>query len=169
MSYLAAVQILVVDDNAHMRTIVSSILKAAGVKSVLEAVDGRAGFNALQKFPIDLVIVDFTMSPVDGVEFTKLVRMSPQSANPLLPIIMMTGHSAMNRVHKARDAGVTEFVAKPISPKTILDRVHAVIWNPRNFIRLESYFGPDRRRNKREIYNGPLRRSEDYQEDIAAN
>jgi len=101
------------------------------------------------------------MFPLDGVEFTRLVRNSPDSTNPYLPIIMMTGHSEKSRVVEARDAGVTEFVVKPITAKAILERMNAVIYKPRPFVKTDGYFGPDRRRSASKIFKGPYRRSTD--------
>lgn len=162
MKELAAVHILIVDDNHHMRDMATAVLKAAGLKHLHHAADGRTGLKALGSLPIDIAIVDFSMGLIDGLEFTRLVRTSPQSANPYLPIIMMTGHSALQQVHRARDAGVTEFVSKPISPKTLLGRVNAVICNPRRFIKSETFCGPDRRRSARGTFKGPERRAVDH-------
>ena len=71
---------------------------------------------------------------------------------------MLTGHSERARVMAARDAGVTEFLTKPISAKGLYQRIVNVVFNPRPFIRTETYFGPDRRRNVNPNYNGPERR-----------
>lgn len=162
MASLGNLNILLVDDNQHMRAITSAILQSAGVRRLREAPDGAAALEALRNHPVDLAIVDFNMYPLDGVEFTRLVRNSPDSANPYLPIIMMTGHSEKSRVTEARDAGVTEFVVKPITAKAILERMQAVILRPRAFVKAESYFGPDRRRHASpEGYRGPFRRATD--------
>jgi DNA-binding response OmpR family regulator len=75
-----------------------------------------------------------------------------------VPIIMLTGHSEKKRVIAARDAGVTEFLAKPISAKGLYGRILNVVANPRPFIRTKNYFGPDRRRNANPNYSGPERR-----------
>ena len=163
MTSLKAVQVLLVDDNPHMRSITTAVLQSAGVRTVLEAGDGTAALEILRDQPIDLAIVDFNMMPLDGIEFTRLVRTSPDTANPYLPIIMMTGHSEKSRVYEARDAGVTEFVVKPITAKAILDRIQAVIMRPRAFVKNDSYFGPDRRRTNTVNYTGPMRRSDDVQ------
>ncbi|KQS55621.1 two-component system response regulator [Brevundimonas sp. Leaf363] len=169
MSAFAQLNILLVDDNQHMRSITSAILQSAGIRRVREASDGAAALDALRDHPIDLVIVDFNMFPLDGVEFTRLVRNSPDSANPYLPIIMMTGHSEKHRVVEARDAGVTEFVVKPITAKAILERMQAVIFRPRAFVKTDSYFGPDRRRTDSANYRGPRRRASDQaREDSSA-
>jgi len=161
MSSLQALQVLLVDDNQHMRAITSAVLQSAGVRRVREASDGGAALEILREHAIDLAIVDFNMFPLDGVEFTRLVRNSPDTTNPYLPIIMMTGHSEKSRVYEARDAGVTEFVVKPITAKAILDRIQAVIFRPRPFVKTEGYFGPDRRRIITSNYKGPLRRAAD--------
>ena len=163
MSSLQSLHVLLVDDNQHMRAITSAVLQSAGVRKVREASDGAAGLEILRQQAIDLAIVDFNMFPLDGVEFTRLVRNSPDTANPYLPIIMMTGHSEKSRVYEARDAGVTEFVVKPITAKAILDRIQAVIFRPRPFVKADSYFGPDRRRTGSSGHKGPLRRSTDDQ------
>ena len=168
MPSLAAIQVLLIDDNPHMRTIASAVLKSAGIRKVLEAADGGAGLQMLREHAIDLVIVDYKMFPLDGVEFTRLVRNSPDSANPYLPIIMMTGHSEKSRVQEARDAGVTEFVVKPITAKAMLDRIQAVILRPRPFVKCDGYFGPDRRRMQKPDYAGPFRRSTDKSDASAA-
>jgi DNA-binding response OmpR family regulator len=90
-----------------------------------------------------------------------MVRNAPDSRNPYLPIIMMTGHSERYRVMEARDAGVTEFVAKPLTAKSVLERIQAVIYRPRPFVRTADYFGPDRRRKDDPNYDGPRRRAAD--------
>ena len=166
MSSLASLQILLVDDNQHMRAITTAVLQSAGVRKVREAADGAAALEVLREHSVDLVIVDFNMFPLDGVEFTRLVRNSPDSANPYLPIIMMTGHSEKTRVYEARDAGVTEFVVKPITAKAILDRIQAVIFRPRPYVKTDGYFGPDRRRVQTAEYQGPRRRATDRPHDV---
>lgn len=163
MSSLNELQVLLVDDNQHMRAITSAILQSAGIRRIREVADGGAALDAMRDQAIDLAIVDFNMFPLDGVEFTRLVRNSPDSANPYLPIIMMTGHSEKSRVTEARDAGVTEFVVKPITARAILERINAVIFRPRPFVKSEGYFGPERRRTEARNYKGPFRRASDAQ------
>jgi len=161
MSSLHALSILLADDSQPMRVIASAILHSAGIRKIREVGDGAAALEALREAPVDIAIVDFNMFPLDGVEFTRLVRNSPDSPNRYLPIIMMTGHSEKARVMEARDAGVTEFAVKPITAKAILDRIQAVIIRPRAFVKTDDYFGPDRRRGNPAGYEGPLRRISD--------
>ena len=165
MSALKSLNILLVDDNQHMRTITSAILQSAGIRNIREVSDGAMALSSLRVHPVNLAIVDFNMFPLDGVEFTRLVRNSPDSINPYLPIIMMTGHSEKNRVMEARDAGVTEFLAKPISARAVIDRLNAVIVKARPFVKTDGFFGPDRRRSRRADYTGAPRRERDQSDE----
>lgn len=161
MSALSSIHVLLADDNPNMRAIVAAMLKSVGVGRLTEAEDGDGAMEILRREPIDIAIIDFRMKPMDGVTFTRAVRNDGDSPNPYLPVIMMTGHSERSRVTEARDAGVTEFVAKPVKVRTLLARLEAVILRPRPFVRSPDYFGPDRRRTRAESYEGPFRRMDD--------
>ncbi|WP_142848579.1 response regulator [Telmatospirillum sp. J64-1] len=154
---LERLNFLVVDDNKHMRALVKTILHALGSKNVLEAADGADAFKELRHFPADIIICDWNMSPLDGLDFVRLVRTGKDSPNPFAAIIMLTGHTEMHRVVEARDAGVHEFLAKPISAKGLYSRIRSIIEKPRPFIRTATYFGPDRRRKEMD-YKGRERR-----------
>ena len=149
---------LVIDDNAHMRRILRTLLHGFGAREVYEAEDGAAGLEAFTTYLPDIVITDWAMPIFDGLELTQMIRQPDSNANPYVPIIMLTGHSEKKRVIRARDAGITEFLAKPISAKSLYQRVLNVVANPRPFIRTKTYFGPDRRRNTTASYAGPERR-----------
>lgn len=142
---LESLRVLLVDDNPHMRSIVATILKGVGVRNLREARDGAEGLQVLRDWPTDVAIVDFQMQPLDGASFTRIVRGAEDSVNIYLPIIMMTGFADRGRVFEARDAGVTEMIAKPITARAILDRIEAVIMRPRPFVKTPEYFGPSRR------------------------
>lgn len=157
-SGLESLRVLLADDNHHMRAIVVAVLKSIGITHIREAHDGAEALAVLREWPADVVFVDFRMEPIDGVEFTRLVRNAADSKNPYLPIIMLTGYADRPRVLEARDAGVTELIVKPVTAKAVIGRLHAVIFNPRPFVRTESYFGPCRRRKDSVGYQGPERR-----------
>jgi DNA-binding response OmpR family regulator len=161
MADYSSLKILLVEDNQHMRSIVAAILKGSGIRNVREARDGAEGLDMLRQFPADIALVDFNMDPIDGVEFTKMLRNASDSSNPYLPVVMITGHSERSRVIQARDAGVNEFVVKPLTARALLGRLDSVIMRPRPFIRCKTYFGPDRRRTADQHYPGPFRRNTD--------
>ncbi|CAN0281425.1 unnamed protein product [Phaeothamnion confervicola] len=150
--------VLIVDDHANMRKIVNTILHALGLQYVYEAIDGADGFEAMRAYNPDIVIVDWEMPGIDGIEFTELVRKASDSPNPYVPIIFLTSYSDRKHVYSARDAGVTEFLAKPVSANAIYLRLMSIINKPRPFISARSYFGPCRRRHKSRDYTGRERR-----------
>ena len=159
--------VLVLDDNKHMRVLVQSILHAIGTKSIREASDAPEAFKELQRFSADLIITDWHMEPLDGLDFVRLVRTAKDSPNPYIPIIMLTGHTELVRVMEARDAGVNEFLAKPISAKALLSRMISVVERPRPFVKSKTYFGPDRRRQNVGPPRGKKERRADVDDETA--
>lgn len=149
---------MIVDDNKHMRVLVKHILNSFGVRNICEASDGADAFKELKTFSPDIVICDWEMDPLDGIDFVRLVRKGEDSPNHFMPIIMLTGYTETSRVLEARDAGIHEFLAKPISAKALYSRIRSIIDNPRQFIRAPMYFGPCRRRSTSSTYRGPNRR-----------
>jgi CheY-like chemotaxis protein len=149
---------LVIDDSAHMRQIVRTILHGFGARELIEAEDGAAGLEVFTHSLPDIVITDWAMPIFNGIELTQMIRQPGANPNPFVPIIMLTAYTEKSRVVAARDAGVTEFLAKPISAKALYLRVRNVITHPRPFIKTETYFGPDRRRTVNPKYGGPERR-----------
>ncbi len=157
MSGFKPLKILLVEDNQHMRTIIREVLKGAGIVSIEEARDGAEAFELLRQFPADIAIVDFNMAPVDGIDFTRMLRKAPDSLNPMMPVIMITGHSERSRVMEARDAGVNEFVVKPLTATALLARLNTVVMHPRPYVKSKTFTGPERRRRGGD-YGGQERR-----------
>jgi len=153
--------VLVVDDNHHMRMIVNSIMRAMGIIHIREASDGVEALQILKDWKPDIVIVDLVMGTLDGLDFTKLLRTSSDSPCPFVPVIMMTGHSDRKHVLQARDAGVSEFIAKPLTAKVLMERINNVVYKKRMWVKASSYTGPDRRRKVWEEFLGPFKRSQD--------
>jgi two-component system chemotaxis response regulator CheY len=157
-------KILVVDDNVHMRKLVVTILQAFGVLQIYEAEAGQRAWAILRESNPDVIVLDWVMEGMSGLDLVKMIRTNPQTPNPFVPVIMLTGHTHIDRVREARDAGVNEFIAKPVSVKTMMTRMVAVIENPRPYVRTQGYFGPCRRRRGADEYRGPERRSETKQQ-----
>jgi len=149
---------LIIDDNAHMRRILKTLLHGFGARDVVEAEDGAGGLEAFSQHNPDIIFIDWSMPIFDGLELIQMIRQPGGNANPFVPIIMLTGHTERTRVTAARDAGITEFMAKPVSAKGLYQRVFSVVAQPRPFIKTATYFGPDRRRTVNAKYTGPERR-----------
>lgn len=142
----ANVNFMIVDDNAFMRTTLRHIIEYFGAQRIQEAPDGAEALKIMQSWSPDIVLLDWEMSPLNGLEFTKMVRNSRHDAERFVPIILITGHSEQRRIAEARDAGVTEYLVKPVSVKSMHSSIRTVIEQPRPFIKAPNYFGPDRRR-----------------------
>ena len=79
----------------------------------------------LRNNPIDIVMTDLAMQPLDGIDLVRLLRNANDSPNPMVPVIMITGHSTLRRVAEARDVGVTEFLSKPVTARGVIERIIA--------------------------------------------
>jgi len=151
--------VLIVDDNAHMRKLVSAIVRAFGVVEAYETDNAKTAWALFCKHSPDVIILDWILGGMSGIDLAKMIRTSADSPNPLVPIIMLTGHTGLEHVRVARDAGINEFLAKPVSANALLARLLSVVVHPRRFVRTPTYFGPCRRRRDDDTYRGPERRT----------
>lgn len=156
---IADIRVLIADDDRRIALIVRQVLESLGFKEISTAKDGESALALLNSDRVDMLITDWQMTPMDGISLIKHLRTSDNSPNRFMPIIMMTGNAEREHVEAARDAGVTEFVVKPFSAKTLCDRILLLIDNPRSFIRSKRFTGPDRRRRSTTAPDGIERRS----------
>jgi two-component system chemotaxis response regulator CheY len=115
---------LVVDDSATMRRIVVNALKSIGYDNVVEAGDGS---DALQKCDatIDLVITDWNMPVMGGLEFVKNLRATPQHTRT--PILMVTTRSVKEDILQAVEAGVSSYILKPFTPQVLKEKIDQIL------------------------------------------
>ena len=147
MAYqLNNLNLLLVEDDIAMRALIRDVLDAFDIGNIRVANDGTHAFKLLKQFTADIIILDWVMEPMSGTEFLHKVRNAPDSPNPFVPAIILTAYTDLDRVIRSRDAGITEFLAKPFTPVTLYSRIVAVIEDQRAFVRSEDFFGPDRRR-----------------------
>ena len=147
-TYLKSVRVLIVDDQDFIRSLLRHILAVLGCSQITDAPDGETAWDIIIGNPPDLLIVDWEMPTMSGIELVNRVRNDKASPDRFIPVIMVTAHTERPRILTARDAGVNEFVMKPVSAKTLFSRLNAVIEHPRRFVRTKEYFGPDRRRKR---------------------
>jgi two-component system chemotaxis response regulator CheY len=141
-----ALKVLVVDDEHYMRKVTRTILTAIGVKTILEAPDAMAGIELARTQLPDLMIIDWEMPVIDGAQLVRMIRTPGEFPAPETPIIMLSAHSDLWRVVESARIGANEFVRKPVSIKTLEDRIIAVVDRPRPTVRLDGYYGPMPRR-----------------------
>lgn len=155
------IRILVVEDNAFMRSLFSDVMRAIGFSNVQMAPDGWDALDLIPRYNPDLILTDYRMDRMDGLELTRLVRRAPDVPNNQVPIVLVTGSTGKETIRLARDAGVTEILAKPVSPQSIIARVGEALLNPREFIIGANYTGPCRRRITDREFVGTRRRKSD--------
>ncbi len=152
-------RVLICDDSRQMRSLLKTFMNGFGIKNVAEASDAKQAFIEMQQFDPDLVITDWNMPPTSGLDFIARVRMGDDSPNPYVPIIMLTGYTELHRVKQARDAGISAFLAKPLSAQSLYKRLISIVDDNRPFIRNGKYFGPDRRTSRGIGFMGGERRN----------
>ncbi len=127
-------RILVADDMPTIRDLVKGQLKNMGFKTILEAADGEQAMNVLTSnqqagTPIQLVISDWNMPKMTGLEFLKQVRASAEWAN--LPFVLLTSEAERDQVTEAILAGVSQYVVKPFAAKIFEEKLKGV-WAKHN-------------------------------------
>jgi two-component system, chemotaxis family, chemotaxis protein CheY len=158
-SKLAKLKVLVVDDDSFTASMVAEFLKHGGIaiNSIFVARGPADAISILNVQKPGLVITDRIMTPIDGIEFAREIRL--RGPDPTVPIIMITGRAEVAGIIAARDAGINELLAKPITMGALFKRINAVFSKPRPFVSSGRFLGPDRRRRADENYAGAQRRS----------
>jgi CheY-like chemotaxis protein len=164
---MSALRFLCADANAYMRRIYRMLLIGLGARELVTVEDGDAAIEAVRIHAPDIVILDWTLPGKNGFDVSRAIR-GMTEGDPFIPIIMCTARASMQSVIDARDAGVNDFLVKPLSANKLRDRVVAALANPRPFVQTESFAGPDRRRNRNTSYSGPEKRSADAAAPVAA-
>ena len=116
---------LIVDDSNTMRRIIINTLKKAGYEDCAEAANGREGMEKLAAEPADLVITDWNMPEMSGIEFIRAIRANATTKN--LPVLMVTTNAAKDDIVEAIGAGINSYVVKPFTAETIKEKVEAML------------------------------------------
>ena len=144
----APLQVLIVEDHEYTRLLIKDVLENLGCSksNICEADDGSSALTVLKEKRVHLIISDWKMEPMDGLTFVRTLRDPQKSEDPFVPFILCTAFTDRDLIERARDMGVTEVMAKPITVKAIDEKVRSIIESPRPFVDSSQYFGPDRRR-----------------------
>ena len=120
-----SITILVVDDFATMRRIVKGNLRQLGFSKIIEAEDGRIALEELKKNKIDLIISDWNMPNMNGLELLKAVK--GDESFKKIPFVMVTAEGQKSNVMEAVKAGVSNYVVKPFTPETLEEKLKKVL------------------------------------------
>jgi len=141
-------RILIVENHALMRRLLHEMLRGFGCQQIELARNVPEGLKHIYAEAFDMVILDFFLGDLDGADFARQVRHDDSCRNRWVPILLITGKPDHHKVLKVRDAGIHGMMAKPISPKDLYWRLHALLSNPRPFVVSANYIGPMRQRSQ---------------------
>jgi two-component system, cell cycle response regulator DivK len=116
--------VLLVEDNPHNRKIFSGMLTHSGFV-VIEAEDGHQALAVMEKQLPDVILMDLSIPGIDGWEVTRRLKADPRTQR--VPIIALTAHAMRGDEERARAAGCDHYLAKPISPKKVVEEVRKIL------------------------------------------
>lgn len=119
-----SMKVLIVDDFSTMRRILKNILKQIGFTDITEADDGTSALEALQKSRFDLVISDWNMPKMTGIELLKQIRSNGDLKD--IPVLMVTAEAQKQNVIEAVKAGVSNYVVKPFTAEAITEKLEKI-------------------------------------------
>lgn len=155
---LRSVSVLIVEDDRIVTTLIKDILTVLGFGKIESVTDGGAALKVMHDQKFDMVICDWKMSPMNGIQFVKYLRQSEESPDRFIPVLMLTGMASVENVREARDIGVNEYLVKPFSVAALCAKVKAIVEESRFYIVGDNYTGPDRRRRDQKPPDGTDRR-----------
>lgn len=145
----ARMNALVVEDAAHMASLICGILKSSGIGRIFEARNGTDALDILATQAIDLLLITDLAPPLDGLSVVRQVRTSKLETTRNVPVVYITSKLQQANIVAARDAGATEILSKPFSANQMITRIEQMLIKPRPLIKSEDFVGPDRRRREK--------------------
>lgn len=125
MSDWSNLHVLLVDDIKSMRSMIRGILFKIGLQKVSDAADGFEALSVLKQEKIDLIVSDWNMPKMDGLELLKAVRADDNYKN--IPFLMITAENRKENVVDAIQAGTSEFIAKPFTDGTLREKINKIL------------------------------------------
>jgi two-component system chemotaxis response regulator CheY len=119
--------VLIVEDDEHTRSIIKTLLRQIGVRSIVEAADGKAGLEEVVRTEPHIVFCDVHMEPVDGLTFLKLLRQAKAETMRRLPVVFLTADAKRDTVTFAKEHHINGYLVKPVSLGSLKARLDAVL------------------------------------------
>lgn len=145
---LRGTRVIVIDDNGQSLELISQILMGFRVEKIVACRSPEEGWAKICIQRFDLILMDLEMEGEDGLALTKRLRRQTDHPNVTAPVVILSGHTPIDRVHEARDCGANLVIKKPIAPGVLLARIIWLATRPRTFVTSADYCGPDRRFRK---------------------
>jgi CheY-like chemotaxis protein len=151
-------RVLVVGGKPHAVRTLRTVFSLLGLHQIVVVPESEAALQQLRFNTFDAVFCDEIAEKVGGLSFAVAARRDPEALDKMVPIFLTCAGARRRQVEAARDEGVTDVLARPISAATIGRKFALAVNKPRSFIVAPTFFGPDRRSKGRSAFNGPDRR-----------
>lgn len=155
-------RLLLIEDHGPTAATLQAILQAIGFTKITHVINTAQSIEALKQSAFDMILCDFQLGIVNGLMLVRMIRRPDGIGNPNVPIVMITAHAEPDRVTEALDAGVDDFLVKPVQPDLMARCLATLLERPRSFVKSKTYAGPDRRR--KQTADHPGRRLEDRED-----
>lgn len=142
---LENLSVLILDDDPLMRSLIKGMLHALDVSHIVEAVDVREARAELDRMVPDVLLCSEALQSSDVLEFIRWFRSREAAATPGLPILLLLDRERTGRLADARISGITEFLLKPVSLRSLHARIRRAMETCQPFVESSDYSGPDRR------------------------
>jgi len=119
-------RVLIAEDNPNLRKVIVNIVKKIGYENILQAEDGEIAWQFIQRGGVDIVMTDWAMPGLDGMQLLKKIRNSKEPTCNI-PFLMITAADTKNAIMSAGKGGVDAYVIKPFSVNTIIDKLKEAI------------------------------------------
>lgn len=135
-SLLSQYRVMVIDDQAYTRKLITGILRDNGANSIIEAVEGASALKMLRGASPGsagtphVIVCDVNMEPMGGLEFVRKLRESENVAARRIPIIFLTGEARADIVAEAIDMAVEGFILKPVTPIKLIGKIKQILGLP---------------------------------------
>jgi CheY-like chemotaxis protein len=147
-------KVLAVDDSQSSLDIIAQVLLGFGVRNSTTCRTVAEAMEKLETEPFDLIIADAEMPGENGFDLTYKLRRQDKGQNMTTPVIISSGYTPLEKVHRARNAGANLVILKPIVPGVLLSHIKFLAKTKRDFVQSPNYCGPDRRVRKLPLPDG---------------
>ena len=147
MSELRDIRTIIIDEKGHASSLIRSLLVRLGVQRIAALHSTDDALKLMREETFDVVFCDEYSAPLNPVAFVKAVRRDLTTRDVTIPVVLISAGASRKQIELARDAGLNDIIAKPVSVDTIERKLRQLTCEPQAFVTAKTFLGPDRRRS----------------------
>jgi PleD family two-component response regulator len=155
MSELRDIRTIIIDEKGHASSLVRSLLLRLGVQRIAALHSTDDALKLMREETFDVVFCDEYSAPLNPVAFVKAVRRDLTTKDVTIPVVLISAGASRKQIELARDSGLNDVIAKPVSVDTIERKLRQLVLEPQAFVTAKTFLGPDRRRSGEERRGEP--------------